>query len=135
MRRLVDAARVGRLATVAGDLRPHAVPICFARVEEVVYSAVDHKPKRSSRLRRVTNLLQTGRACLLFDDYDDDWSTLWWVRLDGRGRVVDDWEEAAGAIAALAYKYPQYLERPPAGPVIAIDITRWVGWSAREGVR
>jgi PPOX class probable F420-dependent enzyme len=131
MRRLVGSARVGRLATVSKDLRPHAVPICFALLEETAYSAVDHKPKRSGRLRRVANLLDTGEACLLVDEYDDDWSTLWWVRLDGRGRVVDDWEEAARAIAALAGKYPQYQDRPPAGPVIALDITRWSGWSAR----
>jgi PPOX class probable F420-dependent enzyme len=135
MRRLVDAARVGRLATVSADRRPHAVPVCFALVGEVAYSAVDHKPKRSGRLRRVENLLETGQACLLVDEYDDDWSTLWWVRLDGSGRVVDDWEEGAPAIAALAGKYPQYRARPPDGPVIALDITRWTGWSAREGNR
>jgi PPOX class probable F420-dependent enzyme len=130
MRRLVETARVGRLATVAADRQPHAVPICFALVEDVAYSAVDHKPKRSARLRRVANLRETGRACLLVDEYDEDWSTLWWVRLDGRGRVVDDGDEAARAIAALAGKYPQYRDREPAGPVIAIDIARWTGWSA-----
>jgi PPOX class probable F420-dependent enzyme len=130
MRRLVETARVGRLATVAADRGPHAVPICFALVEDVAYSAVDHKPKRSTRLRRVENLRETGRACLLVDEYDEDWSTLWWVRLDGRGRVVDDADEAARAVAALADKYPQYRDRRPAGPVIAVDIARWTGWSA-----
>jgi PPOX class probable F420-dependent enzyme len=134
MRRLVATARVGRLATVGGDGRPHAVPICYALREETVYSAVDHKPKRRTALRRVANLAETGRACLLLDEYAEDWSTLWWVRLDGSGRVVADPAESARAVSALVEKYPQYRERPPAGPVIAVDITRWTGWSAREAV-
>jgi PPOX class probable F420-dependent enzyme len=82
-------------------------------------------------LRRIANLQQTGEACLLVDEYAEDWSTLWWVRLDGRGRVVEDPAEVARATAALVDKYPQYRQRPPAGPVIALDITGWRGWSAR----
>jgi PPOX class probable F420-dependent enzyme len=132
MRRLVATARVGRLATVGRDGRPHAVPICFALRDQTVYNAVDHKPKRRTALRRVANLTETGRACLLLDEYAEDWSTLWWVRLDGSGRVVADPVEAARAVSALVEKYPQYRERPPAGTVIAVDITRWTGWSARE---
>lgn len=132
MRRLVEVARVGRLATVGTDGRPHAVPICFTLLGEVVYSAIDHKPKRPGRLRRIANLQQTGAACLLVDEYGEQWSTLWWVRLDGRGRVVDDPTEAATAVSALVTKYPQYRQRRPEGPVIALDVTRWSGWSARD---
>lgn len=131
MRRLVAAARVGRLATVAADGRPNLVPVCFALRGDTVYSAVDHKPKRTRQLRRIANLAQTGWASLLVDAYAEDWSTLWWVRLDGAGRVVADQPEAAAAIAALAEKYPQYREQPPAGPVIAVEVSRWRGWSAR----
>jgi PPOX class probable F420-dependent enzyme len=132
MRRLVETARVGRLATVSADRRPHAVPVCYALLGEVAYSAIDHKPKRSGRLRRIANLQQTGEACLLVDEYGEDWSNLWWVRMDGRGRVVEDPAEAARAVNALADRYPQYRERPPEGAVIALDITRWTGWSASE---
>ena len=94
MRALVADARVGRLATVGADGTPHAVPVCYALVGDVVYTAVDHKPKRSQRLRRTANIAATGGACLLVDEYDEDWSALWWVRLDGAGRVVT---EARGA--------------------------------------
>jgi PPOX class probable F420-dependent enzyme len=131
MRRLVEAARVGRLSTVGADGLPHAVPVCFALLGEVAYSAVDHKRKRPGRLRRIANLEQTGAACLLVDEYGEDWSGLWWVRLDGRGRVAGDPAEVATAISALVDKYPQYRQRRPDGPVIALDITRWTGWSAR----
>jgi PPOX class probable F420-dependent enzyme len=133
MRALVETARVGRLATLGADQRPHAVPMCYALREETVYSAVDHKPKRRTRLRRIANLAATGHACLLVDEYDEDWTALWWVRLDGGGRVVEDPEEAAAGLAALVAKYPQYGARRPDGPVLAIDVTRWTGWSASEG--
>jgi PPOX class probable F420-dependent enzyme len=133
MRRRVEEAPVGRLATVGADRRPHAVPICFTLRGEVAYSAIDHKPKRPGRLRRIANLQQTGRACLLVDEYAEDWSALWWVRLDCRGRLVGDPAESAGAVSALVGKYPQYRERPPEGPVIALDIDRWTGWSAALG--
>ena len=130
MHRLVVSARVGRLGTVDVHGRPHLVPICFALLDEVIYTAVDHKPKRSSRLARIANIQATGYACLLVDEYRDDWSQLWWVRVDGRGRVVDDPSEAERAVRALVAKYRQYAEQPPSGPVIAIDAERWSGWSA-----
>jgi len=146
MYRRVAAARVGHLATVDLDGRPHLVPVCFVvspvdnspklhdhrgkEGDDVVYTAVDHKPKRSMRLRRVANVEATGQACLLVDSYDDDWAKLWWVRLDCRARVVADAAEASQARAALTAKYAQYAARPPSGPVIALDILRWRGWSA-----
>jgi PPOX class probable F420-dependent enzyme len=130
MRRLAAAAPVGRLATVAADGTPHIVPVCFAMIGDVVYSAVDHKPKRTSQLKRLANVQATGSACLLVDHYDDDWSRLWWVRLDGRGRLVEDRAERAVALAALAGKYRQYAVRTPVGPVLAVDTTGATGWSA-----
>jgi PPOX class probable F420-dependent enzyme len=130
MRRRVESARVAHLATVGPDAVPHLVPVCFAVDGDTVYSAVDHKPKRGTQLRRLDNLRTTGRACLLVDQYGEDWSTLWWVRLDGRGRVTGNPRELALAMAALAAKYDQYAEQPPGGPVIAIQVTRWSGWSA-----
>jgi PPOX class probable F420-dependent enzyme len=130
MRGLVSPAPVGRLATVRRDGRPHVVPICFVVTDDVVYSAVDDKPKRHRHLQRVSNITDTGTASLLVDEYDDDWSRLWWVRLDGRAYLVDNTAEAERAIRSLSDKYPQYRQQPPSGPVLALDIERWVGWSA-----
>jgi PPOX class probable F420-dependent enzyme len=131
MRRLVASAPVGRLATTRRDGRPHVVPICFVITEDVVYSAVDEKPKRHGQLQRLSNVRATGTASLLIDEYHEDWSRLWWVRLDGRARLVDDAAEAERAIRSLSDKYPQYRDQPPTGPVLALDVERWVGWSAR----
>ena len=130
MRGLVSPAPIGRLATVRSNGRPHVVPICFVLTNDVVYSAVDDKPKRHRRLQRISNVKATEAASLLIDEYEDDWSRLWWIRLDGRARLVDNTAEAERAISLLSDKYPQYLDRPPSGPVLAIDVQRWVGWSA-----
>ena len=104
----------------------------YALVGEVVYTAVDHKPKRSQRLRRTANIAATGVACLLVDQYEEDWSALWWVRLDCAGRVVTGPAEREVALAALVARYEQYAQRPPEGAVLALDVRGWAGWSAAE---
>jgi hypothetical protein len=43
--------------------------------------------------------------------------------------VVADPHEAGHAVGALVDKYRQYAGRPPAGPVLAVEVTRWTGWS------
>jgi PPOX class probable F420-dependent enzyme len=128
MRARVTAAAVGRLATVTADGRPHVVPCCFALNGTTIYSAVDHKPKSTRHLRRLANLRANPNATLLVDHYADDWSTLWWVRADGTGRILDTGTELASAIALLVEKYAPYRDEPPAGPVIAIDVTTWRAW-------
>ena len=122
------AARVARLATVAPDGRPHLVPIAFAVSGDRVYSAVDDKPKRTRSLARLANVLTHPEVCLLVDHYDEDWTTLWWVRADGCGRVLPENDpEASAAHALLAARYPQ--QRGP-GTVLAVDVDRWTGWAA-----
>ena len=130
VRKRVRDARVGRLATVSPDGRPHLVPLCFALDGEVLYSAVDNKPKRSKRLQRVENIRNRPRVALIVDHYDEDWTRLWWVRLDGTARVLDTGSEREHALALLRSKYQQYRAQPPTGAVIAVDVVRWRGWSA-----
>ena len=129
-RRLFAGARVARLATVAADGRPHLVPVVFALEGDVVYSAVDEKPKRTRRLRRLENVHANPRVALLADHYDDsDWDALWWVRADGVARVLEG-PEAAPGIELLTARYDQYREAPPRGPVLAVAVERWSGWRA-----
>jgi PPOX class probable F420-dependent enzyme len=118
------AARVGRLATVTAAGRPHVVPVCFALHEGRIVTAVDAKPKATTALARLDNVRATGRASLLVDHYEEDWSRLWWVRVDGPAEVL----ESEAAIDALAAKYGQYVAARPAGPVIAITPERWRSW-------
>jgi PPOX class probable F420-dependent enzyme len=130
-RRFADV-RVARLATADAEGRPHLVPIAFAVAGDTVYHAVDAKPKRTTRLRRLANAAANPRVALLADHYDDaDWDALWWVRADGRARVLDATEdEAVRAVNLLVARYAQYRAARPAGPVLAVDVERWSGWSA-----
>ncbi len=125
----VDDARVGRLATVRASGEPHVVPCCFVRQGHTLYTAVDDlKPKASPQLRRLDNIAAQPRAALLVDHYSEDWSTLWWIRLDGAARVVIDDRERASALALLGEKYEPYRRQPPPGAVIAIDVDRPRAW-------
>ena len=125
------SARVARLATVGRDGLPHLVPIVFALAGEAIVHAVDHKPKRPGTLRRVRNILDNPAVSVLADHYDDDWRRLWWVRADGRARVLAPGSaEAAAALVPLIARYEPYAARPPEGPVIVVDVERWTGWRA-----
>lgn len=129
-RRRFAEARVARLATASGDGQPHLIPIVFVLAGEQIYSVVDAKPKRTGALRRLANVRENPSVALLVDHYDEDWDMLWWVRADGRGRVLDPGtdEEARHAITLLTERYPQ---QRATGAVLAVDVERWSGWSAR----
>ena len=122
------SARVARLATTDPDGRPHLVPIVFALEGETLYSAVDQKPKRSQRVRRIENARSRPEVTILVDHYDEDWGRLWWIRLRGRARVLDEGEERNRALELLREKYPQYRTEPPDGPVLAVDVTETRSW-------
>jgi PPOX class probable F420-dependent enzyme len=106
------------------------VPLCFALDGDVLYSAVDRKPKRSSRLKRLENIALHPEVTLLVDHYEEDWSRLWWVRLRGTARVLEGGAEHDRALSLLAEKYEQYRSEPPPGPVLAVALGEWRGWSA-----
>jgi PPOX class probable F420-dependent enzyme len=132
MRRLVADADVGHLATIDAGGRPHVVPICFALAGETLYSAVDRKPKTSDRLRRLDNVRKNPSVAVLVDHYEEDWSRLWWVRLRGQARVLEEGPERDRGLALLQDKYLQYRSTPPLGAVIAVAVDDWRGWSASE---
>src|SRR5204862_1296270 len=121
-------ARVARLATVTADERPHLVPCCFALVDDRIVTAVDGKPKSTLALRRLENVRSHPAASLLVDQYDDDWSQLWWIRVDGQSRVVESGAERDAAVATLVEKYHQYQHVPILGAVIVIERLRWRAW-------
>jgi PPOX class probable F420-dependent enzyme len=124
------AARIARLATTDPDGRPHLVPIVFALDGDTLYSAVDRKPKRSQKLRRIENARARPDVTILVDHYEEDWDRLWWIRLRGSARVLDGGAERERALALLREKYPQYREAPPDGPVLAVDVTQVRKWAS-----
>jgi PPOX class probable F420-dependent enzyme len=81
-------SRVARLATASADARPHLVPIVFALAGDVLYTAVDGKPKTTTALRRLANMAANPQVAVLVDHYEDDWTRLWWARADGTVRIL-----------------------------------------------
>jgi PPOX class probable F420-dependent enzyme len=119
----VDAP-VARLATVSADGAPHLVPVVFAAQGGTVFTAVDGKPKSTTRLKRLANIRQNPQVSMLVDHYDDDWTRLWWIRIDGTAHIVED----SAGLSLLRAKYPQYQHVSLEGPVIEIELRRWSSW-------
>jgi PPOX class probable F420-dependent enzyme len=116
------------MATVDGQGAPHVVPVVFALDDRAIYWAVDQKPKRSLHLKRLDNLRANPAVQLVADHYDEDWSSLWWIRATGQARILEGGKERERALQLLSEKYPQHREQPPDGAVVAIDITRLAWW-------
>jgi PPOX class probable F420-dependent enzyme len=128
----VAGARVGSLGTIRPDRTPHLVPMVFALTDGSVVTAIDWKPKGAGRLQRLANIDANPTVSFLVHHYSEDWSELWWVRVDGIATIHLSgpvWEEA---VAALQAKYDQYRERPPQGEVISIAPTRVSSWSSKQ---
>jgi PPOX class probable F420-dependent enzyme len=132
LRRLAQA-RVGYLATVDPGGVPHVVPFVFAVEGRTLYWAVDRKPKRSPRLKRLANIEANPNVSLVVDHYEEDWDSVWWVRATGTARVVDADDERSRALELLAAKFDQSRASPPEGAVVAVELIRVNGWSATGG--
>ncbi|AUH41674.1 TIGR03668 family PPOX class F420-dependent oxidoreductase [Streptomyces sp. CMB-StM0423] len=120
---------VARLATADGAGVPHVVPITFAVDGDVIVFAVDHKPKRTTELRRLRNIAENPAVSVIADRYADDWASLWWARADGRAEIWADHDSRSSAVELLQQKYRQYEEAPPQGAVVAIHVVTWTGWA------
>lgn len=124
----VASAPVARLATIRPDGSPRLVPITFAIADGLICSAVDTvKPKTSTRLARLDDVRRDPRVGILVDRYDEDWTRLWWVRVDGTAAVLDIYP---AAMSALRAKYPAYADAELHGPLLVVTPATWTGWSA-----
>ena len=136
IRAKLKGARVARLATVDTRLRPHIVPVCFAYDGKVFYTAIDQKPKRVTpeRLTRLRNILAVPQVALLIDQYDEDWTQLWYILVRGKAKLLPTrrHKERARVLRKLRAKYPQYTERmlPDDAPIIRITPDGTAFWGA-----
>ena len=105
------------------------VVVTFAVDGDMIYTAVDSKPKSGGTLKRLRNVGENPAVSMLADHYSDDWETLWWVRADGRAEILTDPRLMAAPLRLLASRYRQYRQAPPPGPVLAVTVERWTGWS------
>ena len=133
-RALLERARVGRLATADAAGAPHVIPVCFALLDGRIYSIVDEKPKRTTRLARLRHIEANPSVALVVDRYDEDWSMLAWVLVRGAASVLDaatSKNEHRVAVAALRAKYQQYQAMNLEGrPLIVLTPGRVNAWQA-----
>ena len=130
-RRFLDRQRVARLATADSAGRPHVIPICYVALGDSVYMTIDQKPKRESSrgLKRMTNMRENPQVAMVADHYDDDWSRLGWVMVQGRAQVLDSGDEHDRAQASLRARYPQLgAMQIESLPVVAIRIEHASSW-------
>jgi PPOX class probable F420-dependent enzyme len=122
------SARVGHFASITPDARPHLVAVTFVVVGLNVVHMIDEKPKATQRLQRLRNVETTPIAALLVDHFEEDWASLWWIRVDGEVTVEKDGDNWWEARARLKGKYKQYRNSPPSGPAIFLSIDRLSYW-------
>lgn len=122
----MGSARVGHLATASREAEPHVIPVCFVLDGDTVWSVIDEKPKSGPRLRRLRNIDETGRAALLVDHYDDDWTHLAWILV--RGHAITE-TVSPDVLSLLRDKYPQYNDMYlNDAEVIKLSIDHWTSW-------
>ena len=119
------------MATADQTGKPHVVPICYAYEGGFLYSVIDEKPKKVAphKLRRVRNIEINPQVALVIDDYDEDWSRLGFVLIQGNAQILPIGTEQQRAIKLLREKYPQYrtmaLEDKPVIKVTPISVRSW----------
>jgi len=121
--------RIAHLATADAEGQPHVVPICFVAIDGDFYFAIDLKPKRTTRLKRLRNIEENPNVALVIDRYDEDWSRLGWLMLQGVASVIEAGPQHAAAVAALAEKYIQYrdmaLDDRPIVRIVPQHVSSW----------
>lgn len=136
VRSFLEEGRVGRLATVDSNDRPHVIPIVYAFDGERIYTPIDAKPKRvgAYELQRVRNIRANPQVAIIVDRYSEDWRRLRWVLLRGRAILAESGPDQETGVELLEAKYPQYATMPLAGrPMIVVTVEKISRWRASEG--
>jgi PPOX class probable F420-dependent enzyme len=127
----VIGASHGALGTMHPDRGVDLVPVVYAvDADQTIFIPIDTvKEKGSTRLQRTENLRYDPRCTLLVDDYDDDWSRLWWVRINGEGREATI-EDLQRFFPLLADRYRQYADPVVIAGGIVVSPRQVTGWTA-----
>jgi PPOX class probable F420-dependent enzyme len=136
---IIHKARVARLATVDLECMPHLVPVVFAfdNDHDFYFIPIDEKTKRSrpENLKRVRNIKENPNVALLIDEYNEDWTKLYFIMIQGMasiigGKKLDENEMSLleKAHKLLCNKYPQYQKIGVGEYVIMIMPQKVIAW-------
>jgi PPOX class probable F420-dependent enzyme len=108
--------------------------VCFAFDGDALFSAVDDKPKRTRRLRRLRHVEENPYCSLVVDEWDENWSRLRWVIVEGRADVLRTGIDFGRALDLLSAKYPQYgaMDLRTDGAVLRLRAERILAWRASD---
>lgn len=126
----LERQRLAHFASADASGQPHVVPICYAVVAQCLYFSIDEKPKRTSAgLRRIRNIQSNPKVSIIVDHYEEDWSRLGWVMLNGNAEVLDTGDEHARAQKRLVQRYHQLGAMNISNlPVVATRIQSVSSW-------
>jgi PPOX class probable F420-dependent enzyme len=128
-RRFLESRRVAHLATADAHGAPHVVPVCFVLAEAMLYITIDDKPKSGAPLKRLRNITENPTIAVVADRYDEDWTRLGWVMVQGPAEILAGGTEHDTAQALLRARYPQLAAMDIARlPVIALRIAHAASW-------
>ena len=130
---ILDTARVARMATVDEDSMPHIVPVCYVFISGLIYTPIDKKPKsvKTNTLKRIKNISTNPNVSFLIDKYYEDWHRLYFLKVSGRAKLIDQGEEYENSLVSLCEKYSQYRDMDLINlglPVIVISPERIISW-------
>jgi PPOX class probable F420-dependent enzyme len=136
---IINKARVSRLATVDSECRPHIVPVVFVfdNDRNCYFIPIDEKTKRSrpENLKRIRNIRENPNIALLIDEYNDDWTKLYFIMVQGKGSILGGKEleqkqmpllEEAHKL--LRNKYPQYQKIGIGEYIIMVIPKKVIAW-------
>jgi PPOX class probable F420-dependent enzyme len=137
---IINTARVARLSTVDLECKPHLVPVVFVydNDHDFYFIPIDEKTKRSrpENLKRVKNIKENPNVALLIDEYNEDWTKLYFILIHGKASIIGgkkklDQNEMSflkKAHKSLRNKYPQYKKIGVGEHVIMIMPQKVIAW-------
>lgn len=93
IREIINRARVARLSTIDYEKKiPHIVPVVFAFDGRHYFIPLDEKRKKGTveKLKRVINIQHCSDVALLIDEYNEDWSKLVSVMIQGKAYLIGE---------------------------------------------
>lgn len=130
----IERARVARLATIDSEFKPHLVPVVFVFDGNHFFIPLDEKRKvaKPEKLKRIRNIQDNPNVALLIDQYDEDWTKLAFVMIQGKASVASKREgniQVRRAFNKLIVKYVQYQKIGVGEMCIKITPKKVASWS------
>jgi PPOX class probable F420-dependent enzyme len=138
LKTIINKAKVARLATVDLECKPHLVPVVFVFDNDCYFIPIDEKTKRSKpeKLKRAKNIQQNPNVALLIDEYNEDWTRLYFIMIQGKASIItgkglekqNELLLLERAHNLLSYKYHQYQKIGIGEYIIMIIPQKVITW-------